>query len=137
MTSRDLAPPNQDTDVGTAAITALSPSAAAQPRAESNSDMDSASARAYLEQFAVQESITQALGHVIEKRPANPVKELGKFLVDAEEKREEAKMLQEIAVMSGPEGFDFIIVCCSNLAAGVRFWLARTLPGSIFEAKMR
>ena len=28
-------------------------------------------------------------------------------------------------------------LCCSNLAARARFWLARTLLGSIFEAKTR
>ena len=37
---------------------------------------------------------------------------------------EQKAMLQEIDVMQGPEGFDVIIVCCSNLAAE-RFWQAR------------
>merc|ERR1719331_1483061 len=33
-------------------------------------------------------------------------------------------MLQEIAAMTGPEGFDYIVVCCSNLSAE-NFWQAR------------
>ena len=75
------------------------------------------SARDYLEGFAVQEAITAALGAVIAERPANPIKALSKKLLDAEEKREEGKMLAEIAKMTGPEGFDLVIVCCSNQAA--------------------
>ena len=51
------------------------------------------SARDYLEGFAVQEAITAALGAVIAERPANPIKALSKKLLDAEEKREEGKML--------------------------------------------
>ena len=52
-------------------------------------------AREYLESFAVQEAITQALGQIIQQRPSNPVKALGKILIEAEEKKEEAKMLGE------------------------------------------
>ena len=37
---------------------------------------------------------------------------------------EQKAMLLEIDAMQGPEGFDVIIVCCSNLAAE-RFWQAR------------
>ena len=37
---------------------------------------------------------------------------------------EQKAMLAEIDAMQGPEGFDVIIVCCSNLAAE-RFWQAR------------
>jgi hypothetical protein len=72
----------------------------------------------------VQEAITQALGQIIEQRPGNPVKTLGKLLIEAEEKREEGKMLAEIATMTGATGFDYIIVCCSNLAAE-NYWQAR------------
>ena len=50
--------------------------------------------------------------------------ELGNFLIQAEEKREEAKMLAEIARMTGSEGFDYVIVCCSNLAAE-NYWQVR------------
>ena len=82
------------------------------------------SARDYLEGFAVQEAITAALGAVIAERPANPIKALSKKLLDAEEKREEGKMLAEIAKMTGPEGFDFVIVCCSNQAAE-DYWQGR------------
>ena len=81
-------------------------------------------AREYLEAASVQEAITAALGHVIKERPTNPVKALGNFLVQQEEKREEAKMLGEIATMTGPEGFDYVIVCCSNLAAE-NYWQTR------------
>lgn len=35
---------------------------------------------------------------------------------------EQKAMLAEIDAMQGPEGFDVIIVCCSNLAAE-KFWL--------------
>ena len=61
---------------------------------------------------------------MIKERPTNPVKALGNFLVQQEEKREEAKMLGEIATMTGPEGFDYVIVCCSNLAAE-NYWQTR------------
>ena len=37
---------------------------------------------------------------------------------------EQKAMLAEIDAMQGPEGFEVIIVCCSNLAAE-RFWQAR------------
>lgn len=83
-----------------------------------------ASAREYLESYSVQEAITQGLGQIIEQRPGNPVKTLGKLLIEAEEKREEGKMLAEIATMTGATGFDYIIVCCSNLAAE-NYWQAR------------
>jgi hypothetical protein len=38
--------------------------------------------------------------------------------------RKEAKMLGEIALMTGPSGFEYIIVCCSNLAAE-NYWQKR------------
>ena len=50
-----------------------------------------APAREYLESFAVQEAITQALGDVIAKRPVNPVKAIGKYLIEQEEKRDEVR----------------------------------------------
>lgn len=44
---------------------------------------------------------------------------------------EQKAMLAEIDAMQGPEGFDVIIVCCSNLAAE-KFWQAR-LTESVAE----
>ena len=77
--------------------------------------------REYLQQHDVQSKIALAVTAAIKERPSDPVAYIGQYLLD-QSKREggqtkEAAMTAEINRMTGPEGFDVIIVCCSNQAA--------------------
>jgi hypothetical protein len=81
-------------------------------------------ARSYLEKHGVQAAIAEAVAKIIKERPSNPVASIGKYLVKSDEERLQAAMLGEIATMTGPSGFDYLIVCCSNLAAE-NFWQKR------------
>ena len=80
--------------------------------------------REYLKEFDVQAKIAQAVTAAINSRPDDPILFIGNYLIDLSKKRAEETMMAEIARMKGPEGFDVIIVCCSNLAAE-NYWQQR------------
>ena len=81
-------------------------------------------ARPYLEKYGVQEALASAVAKVIKEQPTDPVASIARYLMQVETQRSEARMMAEIATMSGPQGFDFLIVCCSNLAAE-NYWQKR------------
>ena len=81
-------------------------------------------ARAYLAEHKVQEKIAAAVASTLTEMPADPLAAIGRRLLQESETQQEAAMLAEIATMTGPEGFDFLIVCCSNQAAE-NFWQTR------------
>mmetsp|Transcript_64965 Transcript_64965/g.128427 ORF Transcript_64965/g.128427 Transcript_64965/m.128427 type:complete len:565 (-) Transcript_64965:479-2173(-) len=88
------------------------------------------SSREYLDKHGVQEKLAKAVAQVLKLRPDDPVKFIGQMLLDTPATDEEL-MLSEIAKMTGPEGFDYLIVCCSNLAAE-NYWQQR-LEGTVVE----
>ena len=72
----------------------------------------------------MQEALASAVAKVIKEQPTDPVASIARYLMQVETQRSEARMMAEIATMSGPQGFDFLIVCCSNLAAE-NYWQKR------------
>ena len=80
------------------------------------------SARSYLAEHQVKEQISTAVTAALKARPADPIAFIAKYL-ETNTLREKA-MLAEIAKMSGPSGFDVLIVCCSNQAAE-DYWQVR------------
>ena len=82
--------------------------------------------REYLAKHDVQAKIAAAVTAAIKLRPEDPVKFIGQYLLDGGPVAvdTEQAMLSEIAKMTGAEGFDIVIVCCSNLAAE-NYWQAR------------
>lgn len=80
--------------------------------------------RGYLKEHKIQEVIAAAVAGVLSEMPADPIAAIGERLIKEAEERKEVKMLAEIKTMSGPTGFDVLIVCCSNQAAE-NYWQAR------------
>ena len=79
--------------------------------------------REYLAQHQVQEKLAAAVTSTLKARPADPLNFIAKLLIEGAG-TDEDKMLAEIGKMSGPEGFDILIVCCSNQAAE-DYWQTR------------
>ena len=101
----------------------------ARRRLMGTSGAERESSDAYLERHGVEEAMMYAVARVVQDRPADPIASIGRVLLGQTlpadtPKNLEERMLDEIANMGGPSGFDYVIVCCSNLAAE-NYWQGR------------
>merc|ERR1719375_800342 len=79
----------------------------------------------YLEKVGMQAALQKAITDMVkEGMPPNPLEVVGLKLIEMHKAQLKTQMLDEIAKMQGPGGFDIVCVCCSNQSAE-NFWQSR------------